>query len=222
MSERATRKIDILAPEIEVSAPYKLYRANWRAWAAKPYWSLDESAALLCNCDPAFVFDLPDEALSYLNQVKLAIIRMIDLDLMSKAIRPIQMIKLWEAETPHGAPFELKRAVYEFEEDPERSYSALAVKYRRLEKENETLRAELASKKPLDPRERKSLHTLALLLAIEHHQFNPNRKSDAVKNIRSVLAKYSRSLSDDTVRRILADAADTIEYEFPEFISVKS
>jgi hypothetical protein len=207
---------------IEVSAPYKVIRPNWREWAAKPYWSLDESTALLCNVDPIFVFKLPDEALHYLNQVKLAIVSLIDLDLMSHAVRPIHLIKLWEMKAPHGAPLELKRAVYEFDEDPEKSYGALARKCGLLEKEVAKLKQELKGKEPLDPREKLTLQSLALSMAIEHYSFNPEgRRNNAVNDILVTLRKHGCTRQYDSVRSNLKTAADDIGYEFPEVISIK-
>jgi hypothetical protein len=123
---------------------------------------------------------------------------------------------------PHGAPLELKRAVYEFDEDPEKSYGALARKCGRLEKEVAKLKRELKNKEALDPREKLTLQWLALSMAIEHYSFNPEgRRNNAVNEIMLTLEKHGCQRKYDAVRSNLKTAADDTGYEFAEVISFK-
>jgi hypothetical protein len=173
---------------------------NWALWASKDYWTLDEAAALVDGLDPDTVLQQSDEILQHYGKMKQVLDIAQHKQMLTKPMRPLQVVQFFMKLGELGVPPKLKKAVVEFTSDPERSFSLLAKRYEVLEKQNKALLRELDGIKPLDPRERKTLLLLVCGLVHDRYRYDPEKRSDAVKTIKATLSAIGLKLSDDIIR----------------------
>jgi hypothetical protein len=186
---------------------------NWALWASKDYWTLDEAAALVDGLDPDTVHQQSDEILQHYGKMK----HLIDIaqrkQMLTKPMRPLQVVEFFLQLGEMGVPPSLRKAVVEFTNDPVRSFSLLAKRCEELEKQNKALKRELDGVNPLDPRERKTLLVLLCGLVHTRYRYDPEKKSDVVKTIKSTLAHIGLKLSDDIIREWLKKAFEYLPHD---------
>lgn len=186
---------------------------NWALWASKDYWTLDEAAALVDGLDPDTILQQSDEILQHYGKMK----HLIDIaqrkQMLTKPMRPLQVVEFFLQLGELGVPPKLRKAVVDFTSDPARSFSLLATRFEELEKQNKALKRELDGVEPLDPRERKTLLLLLCGLVHHHYHYDPEKKSDVVKTIKSTLADIGLKLSDDVIREWLKEAIEYLPHD---------
>lgn len=173
---------------------------NWGWWASKAYWTLDQAAALLNGLDPDTVLQQSDDILRQFTKMK-QLITLLQRDKnLTSPMRPIQVVECFTQLYDLGAPPKLRKAVLEYTNDPERSFSLLAKRCETLENRVKDLERQINDTKALDPRERKSLLSLLCGLVHHHYHYDPEKRSEVVKTIKSTLASIGIRISDDIIR----------------------
>jgi hypothetical protein len=190
-----------------------LKEPNWSWWASKAYWNLDEAAALVGGLDPDTVLQQSDDILRIFTKMKQLIVLLQQGKNLTRPMRPIQVVECFTELHELGAPPKLRKAVLEYTNDPERSFSTLAKRCEALEEQVKDLEQQLASAKTLDPRERKSLLLLLCGLVHHHYHYDPEKRSDVVQTIRSTLAGLRIKLSDDIIRNWLKAAFEYLPHD---------
>jgi len=179
---------------------------NWAWWASKAYWTLDEAAALVDGLDPDTVLQQSDDIIRQFTKMKQLIVLLQRDKNLTTPMRPVQVIECFTLLHELGAPPKLRKAVLEYTNDPQRSFRLLAKRGEVLEKRVKDLEQQLIDASPLDPRERKTLLLLLCGLVHQHYRYDPDKRSDVVLKIKSMLAGLGIKLSDDIIRNWLKEA----------------
>jgi hypothetical protein len=186
---------------------------NWAWWAAKSYWSLDEAAALVGGLDPDTVLQQSDDILRQFTKMKQLIVLLQQKGNLISPMRPIEVVECFTQLLAMGAPPKLRKAVLEYTNDPERSFSLLAKRCEALESRVKDLEQQINDTKALDPRERKSLLSLLCGLVHHHYHYDPEKRSEVVKTIKSTLASIGIKISDDIIRDWLKAAFEYLPHD---------
>jgi hypothetical protein len=188
---------------------------NWTFWASKSYWTTDEAAALINGNDPHTMLKRPAEVLEHFAKMKQIIELALHKQVLTHPIRPIQIVDFFRQASRFGVHPKLEKAMVEFTSDPEKSFSALALRCADLEKQLEKLKKEAELAKPLDPRERKTLLMLLCGLSHIHYRYDPDKRGIATE-IRGKLIDLGIKLSDDAVRGALKSAYELLPHHLVE------
>lgn len=188
---------------------------NWAYWASKSYWTVDEAAALINGNDPETMLRRPADVLAHFAKMKQLIDVALHKQVLTQPIRPIQIVDLFRQMSRLGVHPKLEKAIVEFTNDPEKSFSALALRCADLEKQLEKLKKEAELAKPLDPRERKTFLMLLCGLSHIHYRYDPDKRGIATE-IRGKLIDLGIKLSDDAVRGALKSAYELLPHHLVE------
>jgi hypothetical protein len=163
-------------------------------WSKLSYWTVDEATALSFGFEPRVVTaDLLPHGdhpftLEYRNRRELAI-RDQDLGQLQARIPPIDYVK-WakRADVPFSP--KLEAAVHE-----------------KVKTKNKRGGADTGH-----PRAKNSISKMLVGLAVGGYKYDPTKRSNIPREIADDLSKIGLAIGDDTVRKILTEAADDVGY----------
>ena len=191
-------------------------RADFDHWSKMARWTLEEATALSFGKAPEFVnwdklkanHEQSSLADDYSKRRNL-LLRAQEAEKLPVSISPTEFIG-WAEQTGIALPQDLVDAVRATVGRIEDRRS-LAAERDELREEVERLKEEAAKEKPLSTRERDTLLKIILGMAIKGYGYNPTEgRSDKPREIADDLAILQIPVSDDTVRKKLKDAFDTI------------
>ena len=197
------------------AAPYA-HPIDYLYWASKPYWSVDEAAAMMLDGDLTELKSSSDpKILSVFGKAKQAVAVAQANGSLPTAIRPA-VFKAWlETLGMQGAPPALAKAIDDFEDGP-KGTEILRRRIKELEERNRELDRIIKVNKPGGPRERETLLIMIYAMAAEKFGHNPKAlKTDAAKNIENAIYRLSGKLDNDTIKGKLNDATVVFQERFP-------
>jgi hypothetical protein len=217
--EKAVEELLTEADRREAAQPFNqpYARADVSRWAKMAYWAPDEAVALSLGRDPRFanwenlqqLVQSSRFAYSYAAQREI-VMRAKDMgQLWGKT--PPALFLAWAERRQFSMPDDLSEAVKAIGtpavdwkmlfDQSQLQVEALSKRIAELEGDNSLGEAER-----LDPRERESLLKLVIGMAIQGYSYDPHSKrSSTVSEIASDLHLKGISISEDTVRRHLAN-----------------
>lgn len=195
----------------ELPAPYS-DPIDYVYWASKPYWSVDEAAALMLDGNLADLKSSSNpKVLNSFGLAKRLIAQAQTQEELPRVIQP-RIFKEWiETLSQQGLPPALDKAIVEFQEGAS-GVEYLRREIKRLSEENSALQVIVSATKSGTPRERETLLLMIYAMAVKYYRFNPKvLRQDAVKNIANTIRELDITISDDTIRSKLNDAASAFE-----------
>jgi hypothetical protein len=159
-------------------------------WSKAAYWTIEEGTALSCGFEPRIVTS------AWVQQCDPPFKKKYD-SLKSLAQRARDTGELTEPITPAGYIKWVKSIDEPFNPELEK-----AVHSRTRNKTS------AGCEDPLHPRTKNSYLKMILAMAVGGYGFDPAKPGPIPKDIQTEIAAIGHSLSDDTIRAILTDAAD--------------
>lgn len=192
-------------------------------WAPARHWRLWEAVALWCDEDPAlsiqkngFGSTLDVETPEAHHLLDLAC-REFDTDQIAARIHPERFMS-WAESIGRPFPDAWVQAVKPHAERRSAERVNWKAEYDRLKKQVDADRAasvneQVADAKPLQTRERKTLHLIIWMLVSDGYEYDPSRRNDLAKQFEGAFDRRGVSLSDETIRKHLQAAFKTAENE---------
>jgi len=189
---------------------------DYSYWASKPYWSVEEAAALMLDGDLTEFVRASDPAiLRTFGTAKQLVAMAQTRGELPRVIQP-RIFKAWiDSYSTQGLPPALAKAIDEFQDGPS-GIEVLRRQIKQLAEENTALKSKARSEKPVGTRERETLLIMIYSMAKKHYRYNPDAaRQDAVKNISTTIGDLGLSISDDTIRKNLQDSAEAYKARRP-------
>jgi hypothetical protein len=197
--------------------------ANFAYWAKLPEWTGEEAASLILGLNPNIMADLE---LNYGTAAQYAAAYNSLENLASRAIKrqhipyphtPVRWLT-WAKKCNLPIPPALEEEILRWDGVSGSAVSADRARIVELEAQiaELTAKADIGSSgttvaPDVGTRERDSMLTLIIAMAVMGYRFNPAAKrSDSIKDIVSDIEKCGLSLSDDTVRRYLREGMELL------------
>lgn len=214
--------------------------ADFDYWSKAPYWSLDEALALSFSKDPSIVSWRKLENMTQISAFAKQYEKTRNLaqraELMKHLTDPVLpgMFIDWARKLDVIFPDELEQLVLarsKYATDWKSRYEELEGHFNKQKQLLQDVTAHLqqatemlkkrpsATEKPLKTRERDTFYKLVIGMAVAGYKYDPKAKrQDAISDIAGDLERLGISLSDDTIRKWLSDAAQLLPPEAAEIL----
>lgn len=177
--------------------------ADFKLWAKKPYWKLEEIPALLLSRDPTVVTKIKMQP--YLNKSAFAkqyfnieddVSRAAKIGALKKDPLPVNVIE-WAENLDYEVPKELKTLAFSQHNNNQKLIF-------KSQQEN--------NNKTAVTKEQESLLKMCAAMAIDGYGYNPaEKRSNFPKELCEILNNHNAPLSTDTIRKFLKKGIDLLE-----------